>query len=75
MGMRVIIENTGDIDTEEGSDTLARVEFHDKSDRCSAERLGELIGYALNGVESFVVPGDVITGIESTMNSRIYRSK
>ena len=75
MGMRVIIENTGDVDANEGSDTLARVEFFDKSDRCSAERLGELIGYALNGVESFVVPGDVISGIQSTINSDMYSER
>lgn len=74
MGMRVTIENTGDSDTDEGSNTTAKVEFYEPSNRCTAERLGQLIGYALNGMDSFVVPGDVIDGIEETLNSTTFRT-
>lgn len=74
MGMRVTIENTGDADVEEGSNTTAKVEFYEPSGMCTAERLGQLIGYALNGMDSFVVPGDVIDGIEETLNSATFRT-
>jgi hypothetical protein len=73
MGLRVTIENTGDTDTEEGSNTTAKVEFFEPNDRCSAERLGQLIGYAVNAMDSFIVPGDVIKGIEEVSNSPTFR--
>jgi len=67
MGMRVTIENTGD-PTGEHSDTSAKVEFYDPGPVCTAHRLGELIGYAVNGMDSFIVPGNVIDGIETTIH-------
>jgi hypothetical protein len=67
MGMRVVIENTGDT-TGEHSTTSGRVEFHDPEGVCTAERLGELIGYAINGIESFFIPGDVLKGINNTID-------
>jgi hypothetical protein len=69
MGMRVTIENTGDA-TGEHSDTAAKVEFFDPAGVCTAARLGELIGYAINGMDSFIVPGNVLTGIRDTINQR-----
>lgn len=75
MGMRVIIENTGDKDADKGSESSARVEFYDPGDMCTAERLGQLIGYALNGIESFVVPGDVFAGIDEVITSDMYSKK
>jgi hypothetical protein len=73
MGVRVTIENTGDADTEEGSNTTARVEFYEPNDRCTAERLGQLIGYAANAMDSFIVPGDLIRGIEEVLNSSTFK--
>tara|TARA_R110000823_G_scaffold223042_1_gene351244 strand:+ start:358 stop:582 length:225 start_codon:yes stop_codon:yes gene_type:complete len=69
MGMRVTIENTGD-STGEHSYTSAKAEFFDPSGVCTAARLGELIGYAINGMDSFIVPGSVLKGIRDTINSR-----
>ena len=69
MGMRVTIENTGDA-TGENSDTSAKVEFFDPAGVCTAERLGELIGYAINGMDSFIVPGNVLKGIRNTIDSQ-----
>ena len=67
--MRVTIENTGDA-TGENSDASAKVEFFDPAGVCSAARLGELIGYAINGMESFIIPGNVLEGIRTTIDPR-----
>jgi len=61
MGLKVIIETTD----EEGH-LEAIVQFSDV-DCQTAGRLGQLIGYAINGVEPFIAPGDVVDGIEETL--------
>jgi hypothetical protein len=52
MGVRVRIENTGETE----STTTAVVEFFDPEDSVSSTRLGQLIGYAMNAMDCFVVP-------------------
>jgi hypothetical protein len=75
MGVLVLIENTGDRDTENGSNTTAKAEFYEPNDKCTAERLGQLIGYAINAMDSFIVPGDVIKGITEVLNSKTFKTR
>ena len=70
MAMRVRIEI---FDNEDCGDIT--MEVFDK-DSQYVERLGELIGYAVNATESMVIHsgGSLIDGILSTLNERFRRS-
>lgn len=69
MSVRVTIECLGDPTEEHQGATTAKAEFcHPLPTPCTAEELGRMIGYAVNAVEAFFVPGDVLDGIRAVLN-------
>ncbi len=69
MSVRVTIECIGDPTEEHEAATTAKGEFcHPLTTPCDAYTLGRLIGYAVNAVEAFFIPGNVLAGIRDVLN-------
>jgi hypothetical protein len=65
MGVRVVIEYTGDSDDE--SISAAKIEIYKRQDDIDGFVLGMMIGQALNAVGSHILHGDVLGGISGVL--------